>query len=155
LDYDRDVAPDRKSALLYARSVVHRAVFSATDGRLLGRWGGLPVVLLTTTGRKTGRPRPTILVSPVRNGDRVVVVASNGGAARHPDWYLNLRDHPEAEVVLGGRRRRVTARTATPEEKASLWTRITARAPAYARYQERTDRDIPVVVLEPAHDPPR
>jgi deazaflavin-dependent oxidoreductase (nitroreductase family) len=91
----------------------------------------------------------------VEQDDRVVLVASNGGAPRHPDWYLNLCERPEAEVVLAGSRRRMIARTATPKERASLWARITARAPAYARYQERTTREIPVVVLEPVGEASR
>ena len=128
---------------------MHRRIFSATSGRLLGRWGGLPVVMLTTTGRRTGLPRTTMLTSPVQEGDRIVVVASNGGAARDPAWFLNLRDRPEVDVVMRGVRGRMSARMATGEERARLWPRITSRSPSYARYQERTSREIPLVVLEP------
>jgi deazaflavin-dependent oxidoreductase (nitroreductase family) len=139
-----------KDTLLKIRSVLHRRIFAATNGRLLGTWGGLPVVMLTTTGRRTSRPRTTMLASPVQEGDRIVLVASNGGAPRHPDWFLNLRDLPEADVVMRGRRGHMHARIATPEDKDRLWPKVTGRSPSYARYQERTTRDIPLVLLEPA-----
>ena len=139
-----------KDRILKVRSALHRCIFSWTNGRVLGRWGGLPVVMLTTTGRRSGRPRTTMLASPVQEGDRIVLVASNGGAARHPDWYLNLRDRPEAGVAMRGRRERMRARTASAEEKDRLWPMVTNRSPSYARYQERTTRDIPIVLLEPA-----
>jgi deazaflavin-dependent oxidoreductase (nitroreductase family) len=138
-----------KNRLLAARSRVHRTVFSATDGRLMGRWGGLPVVMLTTTGRRTGRPRTTIVVSPLRDGERIVLVASNGGADKHPDWYRNLLDCPDVDVVMKGRRARMRGTTATPDEKARLWPRIESGSPAYGRYRRRTTRDIPLVLLEP------
>ena len=100
-----------------------------------------------------------MLVSPVQEGDRIVLVASNGGAPRHPDWFLNLRDRPEADVVMRGRRGHMRARIATPEDKDRLWPQVTSRSPSYARYQERTTRDIPLVLLEPAaaagSEPPR
>jgi deazaflavin-dependent oxidoreductase (nitroreductase family) len=149
------MSAELKGRALAARSAVHRAVFSATNGRALRRWGGVPVVLLITTGRRSGRLRPVIVgrFGPV--GDVLVVVASDGGAPRHPAWYLNVEAHPDLEVVLDGSRRRVRARTATPEEKADLWPRIIARAPSYARYQERAAREIPVVLLEPVTDSPR
>lgn len=94
-----------------------------------------------------------MLVSPVQEADRIVLVASNGGAARHPDWFLNLRDRPEVDVVTSGRRGRMRARTASREEKDRLWPQVTGRSPSYARYQERTTRSIPVVVLEPDPKP--
>lgn len=132
------------------RSAAHRSVFSATNGRVLATWGGLPVVLLTTTGRKTGLPRTTIVTSPLQDGDRVVLVASNGGSPRHPAWFLNLRDRPEVTVLMGGRRTGRRARVATPAEKDRLWAQVASRAPSYARYQRQTTRDIPIVLLEPA-----
>lgn len=136
--------------VLSLRSRAHRAVFTASGGRLLGRWGGLPVVMLTTTGRRTGRPRTTMLASPAQDGDRVVLVASNGGAARDPDWFLNLVAHPDVQVLTRGRHEPRRARVATAAEKKRLWPQITANSPSYGRYQERTTRDIPIALLEPA-----
>jgi deazaflavin-dependent oxidoreductase (nitroreductase family) len=129
---------------------IHRAAFDLTKGRLGGRAGGLPVVKLTTTGRKTGKRRETMLISPVHDADRVIIVASKGGAPRHPMWYLNLRDHPEVVITMEGKTRAMTARTATAEEKAELWPKIVAGYKGYGGYQEKTDRDIPVVVLQPS-----
>jgi deazaflavin-dependent oxidoreductase (nitroreductase family) len=139
-----------RDAILKARSALHRSIFSATKGRVLGRWGGHPVVMLTTIGRRTGRRRITMLASPLQDGDRIILVASNGGAARHPDWFLNLRDRPEVDVLMAGRRERMHARVATPEEEEGLWPRVTSRSPSYGRYRDRTTRRIPIVLLEPA-----
>lgn len=143
------LAPLWKAAL-DTRTRVHRAVFTASRGRLLGRWGGLPVVLLTTTGRRTGRPRTTMLASPAQDGDHLVLVASNGGADRDPDWFRNLVALPDVRVVTAGGRESRRARVATAEERERLWPQITGRSPAYGRYRERTARDIPIVLLERA-----
>jgi deazaflavin-dependent oxidoreductase (nitroreductase family) len=129
---------------------IHRTVFDLTKGRLGGRMAGMPVVKLTTTGRTTGRRRDTMLTSPVQDGDRVVIVASKGGDPRHPTWYLNLRENPEVTVTTQGRKRAMTAHTAAPDEKAELWPRIVESFKGYGDYQQRTDRDIPVVVLRPS-----
>jgi deazaflavin-dependent oxidoreductase (nitroreductase family) len=128
---------------------VHRAVFRLSYGRLANRGYGMPVLELTTTGRKTGKRRSTMLTSPVQDGDTVILVASYGGDDRHPTWFLNLRDDPEVEITMNGRTRSVRARVASPEEKAALWPRVIAAHKGYAQYQERTDRDIPLVILEP------
>jgi deazaflavin-dependent oxidoreductase (nitroreductase family) len=128
---------------------VHRAVFRLSDGRLANRGYGMPVLELTTTGRKTGKRRSTMLTSPVQDGDNVVLVASYGGDDRHPTWFLNLRDDPKVEITMNGRTRSMRARVASPEEKATLWPRVIAAHKGYAQYQERTDRDIPLVILEP------
>lgn len=128
---------------------VHQTVFRASKGRVLGRAGGMPVVLLETTGRKSGQQRTTMLTAPVVDGDRVVLVASYGGDARHPAWFLNLRDHPDVVITMEGSTRPMRARVATAEEKAELWPRITSTYRGYAAYQRRTERDIPVVILEP------
>jgi deazaflavin-dependent oxidoreductase (nitroreductase family) len=128
---------------------LHRSVFKATKGRLLGRLGGMPVVMLTTTGRKSGKPRTTMLTSPVQEGESVVLVASYGGDDRHPTWFLNLRDDPDTEAVMQGRRRKMRARVATAEEKQALWPKVTQAYRGYAGYQQRTDRDIPLVILNP------
>ena len=129
---------------------IHRAVFDLTKGRLGGRVGGMPVVKLTTTGRKTGKKRDTMLTSPVHDADRVILVASKGGAPKHPAWYLNLRDHPDVVITMQGKTRPMTAHTATAEEKTELWPKIVAGFKGYGGYQTKTDRDIPVVVLQPS-----
>jgi deazaflavin-dependent oxidoreductase (nitroreductase family) len=127
----------------------HEAVFRVSNGRLANRGMGMPVLRLTTTGRKTGKRRTTMLTSPVQDGDKVVLVASYGGDDRHPTWFLNLRDNPEVEVMMDGRTRPMRARVASAEEKAELWPRVVAAYRGYGQYQQRTERDIPLVVLEP------
>ena len=128
---------------------VHRAVLSLSGGRVAAFVFGMPVVELHTVGRRSGLPRTTMLTTPVLDGDRTVLVASRGGDRRHPDWYRNLVAHPDAELVVGGQRRPVRARTATADEKAELWPRVVAAYRGYARYQSRTARDIPIVICEP------
>ena len=127
----------------------HRAVFQVSNGRLANRGYGMPVLQLTTTGRKSGKRRTTMLTSPVQDRDRVVIVASYGGDDRHPTWFLNLRDDPNVEVTMDGQTKTMRARVASPEEKAELWPRVVAAHKGYAQYQKRTDRDIPLVILEP------
>ncbi|HMF05062.1 MAG TPA: nitroreductase family deazaflavin-dependent oxidoreductase [Acidimicrobiia bacterium] len=128
---------------------VHRAVFRVSNGRLANRGYGMPVLELTTTGRKTGKRRSTMLTSPVQDGDKVVLVASYGGDDRHPTWFLNLRDDPKVEITMDGRKRPMRARVASSEEKVALWPRVVAAHKGYAQYQTRTDRNIPLVILEP------
>jgi len=110
---------------------------------------GVYTLLLTTRGRRSGKLRRTALIYG-RDGDRYLVVASVGGSAKHPAWYLNLTEHPEVQVQVqvGPDRFTATARTAGPEEKPRLWSVMTAIWPAYEGYQRRTRRDIPVVILE-------
>ena len=127
----------------------HEAVFRLSNGRLGNRGFGMPVVMLTTTGRKTGKQRTTMLTSPVQDGEQLVLVASYGGDDRHPTWFLNLRDNSQVEITMDGRTRRMRARVATPEEKAELWPRVVAAYSGYGQYQRRTDRDIPLVICEP------
>ena len=129
---------------------LHKAVFRATNGRVANRGFGMPVVILATTGRKTGKRRETMLTSPVQDGDRVVLVASYGGDDRHPTWFLNLRDKPEVELTMDGKTRPMQARVATSEDKAELWPRVVEAYKGYGQYQKRTERDIPLVILEPA-----
>jgi deazaflavin-dependent oxidoreductase (nitroreductase family) len=130
-------------------SRTHRAVLRASAGRVGGTLGGMPVVQLRTTGRRSGQPRVTVLTAPVSERERVVLVASKGGDDRDPDWYRNLVAHPDVELVIGGQRRLLRARTASAAEKAELWPRIVAAYPGYAGYQRRTRRDIPLVICEP------
>ncbi len=129
---------------------LHKTVFRATNGRLIGTGFGMPVLMLTTIGRKSGKPRTTMLTAPVQEGEKLVIVASYGGDNRHPAWFLNLRDNPDVEVVTGGRRQRMRARIASSDERAELWPRVTSAYRGYGAYQKRTDREIPLVVLEPS-----
>lgn len=131
---------------------LHTSIYRATGGRLGGRMVESPVVLLTTTGRKTGRERVTPLLY-LEDGGNLVVVASNGGAAGHPAWWLNLRANPEARVRAGNRTLRVRAEEAGGEEKRRLWARLVEMYPAYEDYQRKTDREIPVSVLRPVDGP--
>jgi deazaflavin-dependent oxidoreductase (nitroreductase family) len=125
----------------------HAQRYVATDGADGHIWHGVPTLALTTLGRRSGKPRRTMLIYG-RDGDRYVVVASNGGAAQHPLWYGNLREHPEVQVQVGAERFRARARTATAEEKPRLWPLMTGIWPDYDVYQTKTAREIPVVVLE-------
>ena len=127
----------------------HEAVFRISNGRVGNRGFGMPVLAMTTTGRKSGKKRTTMLTSPVQDGDAVVLVASYGGDDRHPQWFLNLRDNPEVEITMDGRTRSMRARVASPEEKAELWPRVVEAYRGYGQYQLRTDRDIPLVICEP------
>jgi deazaflavin-dependent oxidoreductase (nitroreductase family) len=129
---------------------LHRSILRATGGRVLSRPFGMPVVELTTVGRRSGRRRTTMLTAPVVDGERVVLVASKGGDDRDPDWFRNLLANPEVELTLEGRTRQMMARRATPEEKATLWPQVVAAYKGYGGYQARTQRDIPVVVCDPA-----
>jgi deazaflavin-dependent oxidoreductase (nitroreductase family) len=143
----------RVKPLLLAMSALNRWVFRLSGGRLGSRFlRGAPVGLLTTTGRKSGQQRTTPLIY-LEDAGRVVLVASQGGFPKHPLWYLNLSEHPDVEFELPRQpRRRYRARTASAAEKAALWPRLCGIYPDYADYQSRTDRDIPVVVLETATD---
>ena len=139
-----------KDQLAKAVNVLHRTIFSATKGRIGGRGLGMPVVMLTTTGRKSGQPRTTMLTSPLQEDGKVVLVASYGGDDRNPAWFLNLRDNPDVELTMDGSTRKMRAHVATPEERAELWPRVTKDHANYAGYQRRTEREIPLVILEPA-----
>ncbi len=134
---------------LKAMNGVHRLVIKASGGRL-GLDVGMPVLELTTVGRKSGQPRTVLLTSPVRDGESIVVVASRGGDDRHPDWFLNLRANPAVEVSLrGAPKEPMTARVATAEERSRLWPQVTRRFRNYAAYQKKTAREIPLVLLDP------
>jgi deazaflavin-dependent oxidoreductase (nitroreductase family) len=127
----------------------HRAVLRLSGGRLGWNASGMTVLELTTTGRKSGQPRPTMLTSPLRVDSAYIVVASRGGDDTHPAWFLNLQADPSVLVGLKGTTRPMHARVATAAERAALWPRITADHPNYAGYQRRTSREIPLVFLEP------
>jgi deazaflavin-dependent oxidoreductase (nitroreductase family) len=126
----------------------HVNAYRATNGEVGYLWNGAPTLLLTSKGRRTGESRTSALLFG-RDGDDYLVVASMGGAPRHPQWYLNLTANPEAEVQVRADHIPVVARTATPAEKPRLWEVVTGVWPNYEVYQERTAREIPVVVLSP------
>ena len=141
-----------KDAFLRSVNVLHRTVFRLSNGRVGGRGAGMPVLELTTTGRRTGNRRTVMLTSPVQEGDGIVLVASYGGDDRHPAWFLNLRDNPAVEITMNGKAQPMHARIASSEEKAELWPRVVAGYKGYAQYQKRTGRDIPLVILEPREE---
>lgn len=132
--------------MLFGREHVER--YLATDGEEGHIWkNGATVGLLTTTGRKSGEQRTTPLIYGEHGGD-YLLIASQGGAPSHPAWYLNLRADPDAELQVKGDRFKVHARDATAEEKPEMWKRMTEQWPLYDEYQGKTEREIPVVVLE-------
>jgi deazaflavin-dependent oxidoreductase (nitroreductase family) len=131
---------------------VHCWLYRMSRGRIGGRMMGMPVLLLTTTGRRSGRPRTSPLMY-IPHGEACVVIASNAGEPRHPAWWLNLRTDPRAIVQQGGRVVVATAREAQDEERARLWAQLIRQEPSYEVYRQRTSRQIPVVVLEPVHAP--
>lgn len=131
---------------LFGQDHVER--YQATDGREGHDWqNGAPVLLLTTTGRKSGQERTTPLIyQPFE--DKYLIVASRGGSDQPPAWYLNLESSPEVGVQIKGDKFRAHARAATPDEKPDMWRAMSAVWPDYDKYQQGTDRVIPVVVLE-------
>ncbi|KAB2387884.1 nitroreductase family deazaflavin-dependent oxidoreductase [Actinomadura montaniterrae] len=131
--------------MLYGKE--HVARYQETDGAEGHDWQGTVTLLLTTTGRRSGKEYTTPLIYQPE-GDVYLVVASKGGADEPPEWYLNLEANPEVKVQVKGDRFTARARTATAEEKPAFWKKMTATWPAYDEYQEKTDREIPVVVLE-------
>lgn len=138
----------RRALTLLSR--LHVVLYRVSGGRLGGRFGKTaPVLLLTTTGRKSGKQRTTPLLYLEENG-QYVVIASVGGAPKHPAWYLNLLGNPAATIQIGNRRLAVTATTVSPEERARLWPRATQMYPGYDDYQAKTSREIPLVILTPA-----
>ncbi|MDV7082819.1 nitroreductase family deazaflavin-dependent oxidoreductase [Rhodococcus sp. IEGM 248] len=136
-------------------SKINVVLYRRTGGRLGSKWRvgsafprGLPVCLLTTTGRKSGEPRISPLLF-LEDGDRIILVASQGGLPKHPMWYLNLRANPGVTVQVKSRVRPMNAHVADPEERARLWPRLVDMYPDFDNYQAWTDRTIPVVVCNP------
>jgi len=125
---------------------VHAFWYRLLGGRLVGKMGKAPILLLTTTGRKSGQPREAPLMY-FEDGDDLYLIASNGGRPHHPAWYLNLRDNPKVEVQIGATRRSMVARTASDDERDRLWPRAAAAYNGYDKYVKKTDRHIPVVIL--------
>ncbi len=136
------------AALFRFAVAIHVTLYRLLGGRLVGRMGKAPILLLTVTGRRSGRRITTPLLY-ARDGQDLVVVASAGGQAKHPAWWLNLRSNPQASVEVGRERLEVTARAAGVEEKPRLWALLTAMYPTYDTYQAKTTRVIDVVVLTP------
>ena len=135
---------------LKTMNAVHRAMLAVSGGRVGWNVLNMPVVELTTTGRKSGVPRSVMLTSPLQEGTTVVVVASRGGDDKPPAWLLNIEAKPEVDVVMNGKAKiPMTARVATPEERSRMWPLVVADHKNYAGYQTKTDRVIPLVLLEP------
>jgi F420H(2)-dependent quinone reductase len=127
---------------------LHSGIYRLSGGRLGGRIAGSPVLVLVTTGRRTRAERHTPLLY-LPDGEDLVIVASNGGTASHPAWWLNLQADPRAGVILADRRLPVVAMQAAGDDWHELWNRLVRMYPGYAEYQRKTDRDIPVVRLRP------
>jgi deazaflavin-dependent oxidoreductase (nitroreductase family) len=133
------------SSLLGAEHVKR---YRETNGEVGYIWNGVPILLLTTTGRRSGERRTSALIYGEADGN-YLVVASQGGAPTHPNWFLNITENSDAEIQVRAEVIPVTARAASPDEKPRLWKVMAGVWPNYDVYQTRTDRDIPVVVLEP------
>jgi deazaflavin-dependent oxidoreductase (nitroreductase family) len=136
---------------LKTMNTIHRGLLKVSGGKLGWKAGKMPVLELTTTGRKSGQPRSVMLTSPVQEGDTIVIVASRGGDDTHPAWFLNLRDNPAVEVAYkGAPKKPMRARVADADERARLWPQVTSTYKGYGNYQTKTTREIPLVLLEPA-----
>lgn len=129
----------------------HRILIAASGGRVGRSFGGMPVLELTTTGRKSGQLRSTLLTSPYQDGDRTYIVASRGGDDHNPAWFFNLRANPAVTVsIQGGPAQKMHAEVVDPAERARVWPLITSKHTNYAGYQKKTEREIPLVVLTPS-----
>jgi len=124
------------------------AVFRWTNGRGMSTMRGMPLLLLTTVGRKTGRFRTTPVMY-IRDGDDYVITASNGGSDKHPIWFYNLQASPQAQIEVPGKRLQVSASVVTPSERERLWPQLVAQAPFFDNYQKGTTRVIPMIRLRP------
>lgn len=137
--------------VLKSMNGVHRALMKVTFGKIGWSAAGMPVLELTTVGRKSGQTRTCLLTSPLQVGDTWVIVASRGGDDHHPAWFHNLKANPAVQVAINGKPKRAwRARVASSEERADLWPKITADHKNYAGYQSKTEREIPLVLLTPA-----
>jgi deazaflavin-dependent oxidoreductase (nitroreductase family) len=140
---------DVKDAVVKFWSTLHEATYRVTDGQVLNCVLGMKVIRLTTTGRSSGEPRQTMLTAPIFDSGTIVLVASNGGDARHPQWFKNILACPEVTVTTEAGATAMQARVAAGPERARLWRRISEVTQTYELYQQRTDREIPLVALEP------
>jgi deazaflavin-dependent oxidoreductase (nitroreductase family) len=133
---------------LKAMNGVHRLILGVTRGKAGWTAGNMPVLELTTIGRKSGEPRSCLLTSPIQENGEIVIVASRGGDDHHPAWYLNLLETPQVQVSYKGAPHKImTARTANSEERARMWPVVAGAYKGYAGYQEKTSREIPLVIL--------
>jgi len=136
---------------LKAMNTIHRVVLKASLGHVGWQAGSMPVLELTTVGRKSGESRTVMLTSPYQEGDTIVIVASRGGDDTNPAWFLNLSANPAVEVSWKGKpKQKMTATVAAPDERARLWPKVIADHKNYAGYQQKTSREIPLVLLTPA-----
>ena len=133
---------------LKTMNLVHRMILGVTRGKAGWTAGNMPVLELTTIGRKSGEPRSCLLTSPLQENGEIVIVASRGGDDHHPAWYLNLLETPQVQVSYKGAPHKImTARTANSEERARMWPVVAGAYKGYAGYQEKTSREIPLVIL--------
>ncbi|HEX6478434.1 MAG TPA: nitroreductase family deazaflavin-dependent oxidoreductase [Ktedonobacteraceae bacterium] len=126
-------------------------LYNVSSGRIGGKVGKVPVLLLTTTGRKTGKQR-TLPLAYIMDGSAYVITASAGGADKHPSWFFNIRSNPQAIIQVKDQQIKVRAEIAGPEKKPELWARLVEVAPNFAGYQKRTRREIPMVILHPVEE---
>ena len=131
-------------------NTVHQALFRASRGRLGGRMMGVDLVALTTIGRKSGERRTSMVGAPIIEDDMVVVIASYAAGPTNPQWYFNLLANPAVEILVRSSTRRMVAHEAEGDERAEIWARVTALNGNFEKYQARTERRIPLIVLEPA-----
>ncbi|MFT4199919.1 nitroreductase/quinone reductase family protein [Gordonia sp. (in: high G+C Gram-positive bacteria)] len=127
----------------------HRTLLTVTGGRFPKSVMGMLPVELHTVGRKSGKPYANLLSSPIQEDGTIIVVASKGGHSDHPDWYKNALATPDVSVTVDGETKPFHARTATADERATLWPRVVKVYRGYAGYQRNTDRQIPLLILEP------
>ncbi len=133
---------------LKTMNAVHRLILGVTRGKAGWTAGNMPVLELTTIGRKSGEPRSCLLTSPIQENGEIVIVASRGGDDHHPAWYLNLLETPQVQVSYKGAPHKImTARTANSEERARMWPVVAGAYKGYVGYQEKTSREIPLVIL--------
>jgi len=133
---------------LKAMNAIHRVILGVTRGKAGWTAGNMPVLELTTIGRKSGEPRSCLLTSPIQENGEIVIVASRGGDDHHPAWYLNLLETPQVQVSYKGAPHKImTARTANSEERARMWPIVAGAYKGYAGYQQKTSREIPLVIL--------
>ena len=134
-------------AVIKPLSKLNTWLYRLSGGKVWGRWlQGAPILLLTTIGRKSGQPRVVPLLY-LRDGEKLVIVASKGGMSKHPLWYRNLEANPDVEIEIGRERTKMVARRASDQEKAALWPRLVEMYTDYDDYQARTERNIPVIIL--------
>ena len=134
--------------MLKTMNGVHRLILGVTRGKAGWTAGNMPVLELTTIGRKSGEPRSCLVTSPLQENGEIVIVASRGGDDHHPAWYLNLLETPQVQVSYKGAPHKImTARTANTQERARMWPVVAGAFKGYAGYQEKTSREIPLVIL--------